>query len=225
MSHGHKSEFLAHHFEDLEQQKESAALGMWLFLCTEVLFFGGLFCCYAYYKYRFFDAFISGSHHLDIKLGLLNTAVLITSSLTMALAVHAAQKGARGRTSLMLLLTIALAGVFLVVKYFEWSTKFHHGIIPGHNFQFPAEDLYGGATVKTVEIFYSLYYCMSGLHGIHVILGIVVIGWLWWINQKGRITPEYNVPVEMVGLYWHFVDIIWIFLFPLLYLLGLHVHG
>ncbi|MCX7717477.1 MAG: cytochrome c oxidase subunit 3 [Candidatus Sumerlaeaceae bacterium] len=219
---------LAHHFVDLQQQKSAATLGMWLFLATEVLFFGGLFVAYTLYKLKYYEAFVAGSHELSITLGCVNTAILITSSLTMALGVYGAQTGRKAFACNSLLATLALAGAFLVVKYFEWSAKFEHHLVPGPDFQF---DVTHAAAVvanpellriEHVKMFFILYYIMTGLHGIHVVAGIGVIAWLYTQARKGVYSAEYYTPVELVGLYWHFVDIVWIFLFPLLYLLGRH---
>jgi cytochrome c oxidase subunit 3 len=183
---------LVHHFENLHEQKEAASLGMWLFIAQEVMFFGGLFLAYAVYRNVYYDAFVEASHHLDWKLGAVNTAVLICSSLTMALGVHAAALGHRRSTVAWLVATVVLGGVFLVVKFFEYRDKFLHHL------------------------------AMTGLHALHMIIGVPIILVIAWLAHKGRYGPAYFTPVEMTGLYWHFVDIVWIFLFPLLYLVGSH---
>jgi cytochrome c oxidase subunit 3 len=213
---------LQHHFESLEQQKESATLGMWMFLVTEVLFFGGLFLAYVIYRARYPEAFVAGSHHLDVPLGFANTLVLIGSSLTMALAVWGAQVGKRKLTVLFLLLTILLGATFLGVKAVEYSHKFHDHLVPGPSFTTDPQVFGGHADLRHVQIFYSLYFIMTGLHATHMVIGIVILGVLAWLAWKGRYGPDYYNPVECTGLYWHFVDIVWIFLFPLLYLLGAH---
>jgi len=209
---------LAHHFENLEQQQLTAALGMWVFLITEILFFGGLFCVYTVYRFKYPGAFAEASHHLDVFLGTMNTGVLIISSLTMAMAVHAAQLGRKRALILGLVLTIVLGAVFLGVKVVEYSHKYHENLIPGPTFhldQYPREG----------QIFFSLYFAMTGMHAFHMIVGAGLLTWLIVKAAKDRFTPEYYSPVEMTGLYWHFVDIIWIFLFPLLYLVGRHGPG
>ncbi|AXA35144.1 MAG: cytochrome c oxidase subunit 3 family protein [Candidatus Hydrogenedentota bacterium] len=211
------SPYLAHHFEDLEQQQESASLGMWLFLVTEVMFFGGLFAAYAVYRTIYPGPFHAGSHLLDVRLGGLNTAVLITSSLTMALAVHAAQTGHRKALLRYLFLTIALGTVFFIVKGFEWHHKYVEHHIPGPSFHYE-----GPSDPHRVQLFFVLYFCMTGLHALHVLLGIGAMLWLVLLAYRGKFSTEWYTPVELVGLYWHFVDIVWIYLFPLLYLLGRH---
>jgi cytochrome c oxidase subunit 3 len=208
---------LQHHFDSLEQQAEASTLGMWVFLVTEVMFFGGLFMAYIVYRTWYPTAWAEGSHHLDIFWGALNTAVLICSSLTMALAVHAAQTGSRRGQIVFLILTITLGAVFLGVKAIEYAAKFRDHLIPGHGFEW-----HGQASARHVEIFYSLYFTMTGLHALHMIVGIGIMSVILWMAWRGTFSPEYYSPVEVSGLYWHFVDIVWIFLFPLLYLLGRH---
>jgi cytochrome c oxidase subunit III len=226
-AHGHAHQHrgpdhpaLVHHFEDLEQQKDAASLGMWLFIAQEIMFFGGLFLAYAVYRVLYGHAFAEASSHLDWKLGAANTVVLIGSSLTMAMAVHAAAKGHRKQIAAWLLATIVLGGVFLGVKVVEYGDKFEHHLVPGASFR------YEGPDARPAQIFFSLYFAMTGLHALHMIVGIPILGYMAWQGWKGRFGPAYHTPVEMTGLYWHFVDIIWIFLFPLLYLLGAHqVHS
>ena len=206
---------LAHHFDSLEQQAEATTLGMWVFLVTEVLFFGGLFMVYTVYRNWYPQEFAAASHTLDIRLGTINTAVLITSSLTMALAVHAAQLGQRKLIMLFLVATMALGAVFLGIKGVEYYSKFVEHHIPGPGFHFE-EPQYA----THAQLFFSLYFLMTGLHALHMLIGfgimLFMLGWTW----KGTITADYYSPIEIAGLYWHFVDIVWIFLFPLLYLLG-----
>jgi len=212
----HTHPALAHHFDSLAEQKEAATLGMWVFLVTEVLFFGGLFATYAIYRNWYPAAFAASSHELDVTLGAINTAVLITSSLTMALAVHAAQLGQRTKIMVFLVLTMALGGVFLGIKSVEYYHKFVEHHVPGPSFQFEKEH------ARHAQIFFSLYFVMTGLHAVHMIIGIgIMLVMLWWA-WRGTITVEYFSPIEISGLYWHFVDIVWIFLFPLLYLIGRH---
>ena len=208
---------LAHHFDDLAQQKEAATLGMWVFLVTEVLFFGGLFAAYSIYRSWYPDAFAAASHSLDITFGAVNTAVLITSSLTMALAVRASQTGERTLVLLFLAATMALGMVFLGIKAVEYAAKFTEHHVPGPAFHFEEEALSSNA-----QLFFSLYFVMTGLHALHMIVGLGIMTWMLVWAWNGTITKEYASPIEISGLYWHFVDIVWIFLFPLLYLIGRH---
>ena len=205
---------LAPQFDDAEQQQFAATLGMWAFLATEVLFFGGLFAGYAVYRFWYPDAWVTASRQLDLPLGTINTAVLLTSSLTMALAVHAAQTS--NRTSLVrnLVLTMVFGTVFLSVKAVEYSHKWHEHHVPGRHFEWQHQSAAGPA-----ELFYSFYFTMTGFHALHMVIGIGVIGVLIWQAARGRFDADYYTPVENTGLYWHFVDIVWVFLFPLLYLI------
>ena len=212
-SHGHPAH-LAHHFSEPAQQSESAKLGMWIFLLTEVLLFGGLFVAYTVYRVWNPDMFYNAHKHLDVSLGTLNTIVLITSSLTMALAIRYMQLNDKGKSIKLLATTFILAGVFLLVKYFEYSHKFHLGQLPGKYYT------YTGIEGANPHIFFSIYFMMTGLHGIHVIAGMIAISWVLRRTIKGHFSSEYYTPMEMTGLYWHLVDMIWIFLFPLLYLIG-----
>jgi cytochrome c oxidase subunit 3 len=208
---------LAHQFDSLDQQIEASTLGMWVFLVTEVLFFGGLFVTYTVYRARYPAAFAVASRELDVLLGGVNTAVLITSSLTMALAVRAAQLGQRRALMTMLVLTMLLGATFLGIKGVEYYRKFVEHHVPGPAFHFEGEH------AREAQIFFSLYFVMTGLHALHMVIGIgvllVMLVWSW----RGIVTAEYYSPIEISGLYWHFVDIVWIFLFPLLYLIGRHV--
>jgi cytochrome c oxidase subunit III len=215
---GHHSHHpaLAHQFEDLGQQREASTLGMWVFLVTEVLFFGGLFAVYSIYRSWYPDAFAAASHELDVLLGSVNTVVLITSSLTMALAVHAAQAGERRQLLAFLAATMALGLVFLGIKGVEYAHKFAEHHVPGPDFMFEKEHL------QHAQIFFSLYFLMTGLHAVHMVIGLGIMAWMVWWSWRGTITRDYASPIEISGLYWHFVDIVWIFLFPLLYLLGRH---
>jgi cytochrome c oxidase subunit III len=207
---------VAHQFEDARQQRDATTLGMWVFLATEVMFFGGLFGAYAVYRISFPEAFAEASHHLDINLGAVNTAILLLSSLTMVLAVHWAQLGKRGLLIAFLLLTLVLGTAFLGVKAYEYHHKWEEKLVPGPHFSFP------GAHGREAQLFFSLYFGMTGMHALHMIIGAGLLIWLLVKAQRGRFSPEYYAPVDMVGLYWHFVDIVWIFLFPMLYLLGRH---
>ena len=208
--------YVAHHFDDAEQQHDASALGMWVFLVTEVMFFGGLFTAYVVYRTAFPEAFHAASKELDIGLGAFNTVVLITSSLTMALAVHGAQVGRRGMLVTCLLLTILFGGIFLGVKSYEYAHKWHEHLVPGPSFVFHGPD------PTNAQLFFSLYFAMTGLHALHMIIGIGLLGVLTVRGAQGMFNRFYYTPVELIGLYWHFVDLVWIFLFPLLYLLGRH---
>jgi cytochrome c oxidase subunit 3 len=208
---------LAHHFDDAEQQREASSLGMWVFLVTELLFFGGLFAGYTIYRWKFPLGFMEGSHHLDIRLGGFNTVVLITSSLTMALAVHAAQLGRRKLLVTMLLCTMVLGAGFLGIKIFEYGHKYAEHLVPGINFAVK------GPRANEVFVFLSFYFGMTGMHALHMIVGLGIMTVLVIQSVRGRFSSAYYTPVEISGLYWHFVDIIWIFLFPLLYLIGRHL--
>lgn len=211
------SSILAHHFSDLEQQREASTLGMWAFLITEIMFFGGLFTGYAVYRAAYPEAFAEASHHLDVLLGSINTVVLIGSSLTMALAVHGAQVNDRKALIRFLLLTMFLGLVFLGIKLIEYAHKFEEQLVPGSNFY------YAGAHPQQVQLFFSFYFAMTGMHALHMIIGIGILSVLVILAWRGRFSSVYYSPVELTGLYWHFVDIVWIFLFPLLYLIGLHL--
>ena len=207
---------VAHQFDDAEQQHDASSLGMWLFLVTEVMFFGGVFTVYVVYRSLFPGAFGHASNHLDIVLGTFNTAVLIGSSLTMALAVHAAQTGDRRWLQRGLVLTIVLGSIFLGVKFSEYSHKFHENLVPGPNFHYPGDD------APHAELFFGLYFALTGLHAVHMIIGIAILLVLLAGARRGRYGAHYFTPIEITGLYWHFVDIVWIFLFPLLYLIERH---
>jgi cytochrome c oxidase subunit 3 len=223
---------LAHHFDDADQQFGAATLGMWTFLATEVLFFGGMFAGYALYRYWYPDAFIAASLRLDEWLGSINTAVLLTSSLMMALAVNAAQTDDRRRTIRFLSLTIALGTIFLGIKGYEYYHKFTEHLVPGPSFSFTAdhapepqqtaanESQIAGIKVnpRHAQLFFSFYFALTGLHATHMIIGIAILGLLILRSRRGDFSAAYFTPVEITGLYWHFVDIVWVFLFPLLYL-------
>ncbi len=213
---------LRHHFVDLPAQREASSLGMWLFLVTEVLFFGGMFTAYVVYRSTYRRAFEGASNLLDIKLGAINTGVLIMSSLTMAMAVWAASVGKKKLIILFLLATIGLGSVFLGIKYVEYKQKFDHHEVPGPHFVVPHDEKTHEPLPRQAEMFFSLYFCMTGLHALHMIIGVGLLTWLIVKARADAFSPRYYTPVDNVGLYWHFVDIVWIFLFPLLYLLGRH---
>ncbi|MCA1592690.1 MAG: cytochrome c oxidase subunit 3 family protein [Acidobacteria bacterium] len=222
---------LQHHFDNLEQQREATTLGMWVFIAQEVMFFGGLFLAYLVYRTRDPVAFAAASNHLNWKIGAFNTAVLIGSSLTMALAVWATQVGRSPKVQVFFLgLTVLLGATFLGVKAYEYHDKYVDGLIPVASLYHPDAHLIGqwaasGVSPQHAQMFFWLYFAMTGLHALHMIIGVGIITPIIIAAWRGRYGPEYHSPVELFGLYWHFVDIIWIFLFPLLYLLGAHFAG
>lgn len=204
----------AHHFESAEQEFVASKFGMWLFLVTEIMLFGGLFVAYGIYRGTYPDMFSEAHHHLNKVMGGINTIVLICSSLTMAMAVGMAQRNEPKKSARLMILTLICAGMFLVIKYFEYSHKIHEGLLPGAFFSNKEIEL------PNAGLFFSLYFLMTGLHGLHVIIGMVLISWVLRRTLKGEFSSQYFTPVELVGLYWHLVDLIWIYLFPLLYLIG-----
>jgi cytochrome c oxidase subunit 3 len=203
---------LAEQFDSLEQQHETRTFGMWVYLMTELMLFGGLFAAYAVYRLVYPQAFAMGSSRLDVNLGAINTAVLIISSLMMALAVHNAQTGHRGRLLLFLFLTAVFGTIFMGIKAIEYYHHYQDQLVPGVVFN------YQGPLAGPVELFFMLYFAMTGLHAIHLTIGILLVAAMFVLSWRRYVTAEYWTPVEMLGLYWHFVDVIWIFLFPLLYL-------
>lgn len=241
----HRTGELYGQFQTMEQQKESATFGMWIFLVTEVLFFGGMFLTYTINRHEYFTAFGMGSNTLDITLGTANTMVLILSSLTMAMAVWSAQTGKKRLVPLFLVLTLALGCVFLGIKAVEYKQKFDHHLVPGRSFDIAYHSNHPSAgddpkeiarekdelakafasdpdTNSHAQLYFSLYFAMTGLHALHMIVGAGLVIWLIGASLRGRFTPQYNTPVENIGLYWHFVDIVWIYLFPLFYLIDRH---
>jgi len=208
---------LAHHFDDLDQQHKAGQLGMWLFLVTEIMFFGGLFAAYAIYRHLYPVAFAEGSHHLDMYIGTFNTIILIGSSVTMVLAVHAAQTGNRRAIVLFLILTILLGGVFLGIKAYEYHHKWTEGMIPGEGFRHVGKQDPGH-----VQMFFIFYFVMTGMHALHMVIGVGLLAAAIYVVVKGKVTPRHYAQVDIAGLYWHFVDLVWIFLFPLLYLVDRH---
>jgi cytochrome c oxidase subunit 3 len=208
-----------HQFEDMDQQREADSLGMWTFLVTEIMFFGGLFATYIIYRALYLPAFETGSRLLNVKFGAANTAVLIGSSLTMALAIHAAQAGKKKSEQVVyLVLTMILGAVFLFLKFnYEWRADYAEHLVPGFGFIIRPE---WGAAGPHVPLFFCFYFFMTGLHALHMIIGFGILGTLTVMAHRNRFNPEYYAPLEVSGLYWHFVDIVWIFLFPLLYLIG-----
>ena len=202
------------HHMDAPTAYQAAKLGMWLFLATEILLFGGLFAAFAVFRWYYLAEFHAASHHLDWRLGMTNTIVLIFSSFTAALAVDAAQHGNNKKVTACLATTVICGFIFLIIKYIEYSHKFHDGLFPGTAF-FNSPEF--NVEYKT---FFGLYYCMTGLHGLHVIFGMGILTWVLTKSTKNRFSSRYYTPVEVGALYWHLVDLIWIYLFPLLYLVG-----
>lgn len=212
---------LEHQFENLEQQHEVAALGMWVFLATEVLFFGALFVGLNVYRYVYPISFEKASEHLKWQIGGINTIVLLCSSFTMVMAVHSARLGRQRATAGYLIGTAALGTVFLVLKGLEYYIDYSEWLIPAWRFR-PEEWIEAGANPNEVQLFLAFYWVMTGLHGLHVTIGIGVVLVIAVLAWRGRFSTEYYSPVDVTGLYWHFVDIVWIFLLPMLYLLGTH---
>ncbi len=210
---------LAHQFDDLTQQHEAGALGMWIFLATELMVFGALFTGYAVYRTQYAAEFEAGSRQLNVFLAGVNTVVLLTSSLTMALAVHAAQTGRQRRLVQCVAWTAALGTTFLIIKALEYREDYARNLVPGLAFD-PTEWRAGSLNSKHVELFLVFYYLMTGLHALHLSAGIVVMLLIAVLAWRGRYSSEHYTPVEVAGLYWHFVDVLWIFLLPLLYLAG-----
>jgi cytochrome c oxidase subunit 3 len=207
---------LRHHFATAEQQMDASTLGMWTFLITEVLFFGGMFAGYAVYRAMYPAAFASTSNYMDVVLGGTNTAVLICSSLTMALSVRAAQLSKRRDLILFLILTMIFGTIFLVIKGFEYHAKWVEHLVPGFNFRYEEAPQFA----HNAQILFFLYFCMTGMHALHMIVGLGLLTYLVVQAMRRVFNANFFAPVEMIGLYWHFVDIVWIFLFPLLYLIG-----
>jgi cytochrome c oxidase subunit 3 len=204
----------AHHFANADEEFEASKQGMWVFMVTEVLMFGGLFVAYFIFRGLYPEMYHEAHHELNATMGAINTVVLILSSLSMAYAVTSTQKGRRSQAIMALLVTLFFAGAFLVVKYFEYSAKFEHGLLPGAHFT--NEHLQH----PKAKLFFSLYFMMTGLHGIHILIGMGLITWLIIRSARREFSPNFYTPVELVGFYWHFVDLVWIYLFPLLYLVG-----
>lgn len=223
----HGKSWLQHHFDTPVQQFDTAKLGMWLFLGQEVLFFSGLFVAYGVFRVNNPEAFVAGSAQLDRIIGGFNTCVLLVSSFAAAMAVRSAQLGEQKKTGWYLLATIVCAFGFLLVKYFEWGAKFEHGLLPGDYFHphleavkawIPGQTEVHELPAKT-HVFFGIYFVLTGLHGVHVAIGIGVLSWIWLRNQRGEFNKEYWTPVDIAALYWHLVDLVWIYLFPLLYLI------
>jgi cytochrome c oxidase subunit 3 len=212
---------LREQFDTAAQQKDASTLGMWIFLITEIMFFGGMFLAYTVYRSSYPDVFAVASSSMNVYMGAINTVVLLCSSFTMVMAVRAAQLGNRRGTVLFLIFTLLLGLAFLGVKAFEWGEKFQEHHIPGMA-NFHLEGIALGQQGQA-QLFFSLYFAMTGLHALHMVVGAgIVIALCWWAH-KGKYTAEYMTPIDVGGLYWHFVDIVWIFLFPLLYLIDRHL--
>lgn len=209
----HKHHF-AHHFRDEIHEFVASKEGIWLFMVTEILMFGGLFVGYFIYHGMYPAVFAEGASHLNWKMGALNTVVLIISSWTMALGIHFIQTGKPKKATTCLITTILCGGIFMVVKFFEYQAKFHHGLLPGHFFSFHE------AQNANLPMYFGFYFCMTGLHGLHVLIGMGLITWVLIRHLKGEFDEHFYTPVEGVGIFRHIVDLIWIFLFPLLYLVG-----
>jgi cytochrome c oxidase subunit 3 len=209
------SSALAEQFDDLEQQHRASTFGMWVFLVTEVMLFGGMFTAYATYRFLYGEGFAEGSRHMDLLIGGVNTCVLIVSSLTVALAIHAVQEGHRRALLWYLGATIVLGLLFLALKAVEYKEHWDDSLVPGLRFSFE------GPLAHQVELFFLFYFIMTGIHAVHLTIGIGVVTVLLSMAWRGHFTPEAHAPIEVTGLYWHFVDIIWLFLLPLLYLNGL----
>jgi cytochrome c oxidase subunit 3 len=225
-SPGDDDTILSQQFDDVDQQSEASTLGMWLFLATEVMFFGGLLTAYAIYRIRGHREFALASEELNVLLGCINTVVLLTSSLTMALAVRSAQLREQRKVAQWLVLTMVLGTAFLVIKGVEWTADYHEHLIPGLNFQVPDKDLsvveHEGLNPGKMQMFFVLYFFMTGLHAIHLIVGIGLVGVMAWLSWREWFSGGGAVQIEVTGLYWHFIDIVWVFLYPLLYLIDLH---
>ena len=221
--HGH----VAHQFDDAAQQKHAGILGMWTFLATEVLFFGAIFVSYAIFRSAYHTAFTAGTHQLDRVVGLINTCVLLCSSLSMALGVHAAATSRRKALIGWLIVTMIFGTAFLGVKAYEYSTEWHHGLVPVLKWEYGADHPFtghdgtvlAGREIDRLKLFFVFYFTMTALHALHMIVGLGVLATLVVMAWRGKFSAAYHNPVEISGLYWHFVDIVWVFLYPMLYLL------
>jgi cytochrome c oxidase subunit 3 len=254
-AHGHEHAHhpnLQHHFEDLGQQRDASTLGMWSFLATEVMFFGGLIGSYVVYRFTSPDVWAAASRELNVTIATINTVVLLTSSLTMALAVHEGETGDRRKQLRYLYLTMALGTLFLVFKAYEYYEEYEKNLIPGRSFSAAALEIptkeppseltaeerdevaettrTASETVYTppqlaerrAQLFFVFYFFMTGLHALHMVIGLAMLSYIVALARRGVFTPSYHNPLEVAGLYWHFIDIVWVFLYPLLYLVGLH---
>lgn len=204
----------AHHFTSGDHEFSASKMGVWLFLCTEIIMFGVLFVSYFLYHNQYPETFAEGAKFLDWRLGALNTVVLLFSSFTMALGIYFCQKNDKKKAVFNLALTLIFGAIFMLVKYYEYSHKFHLGLYPGQFFSYEA------AETSNLALYFSFYFLMTGLHGLHILIGMAVITWVLIRTQRGDFNSKYYTPVEGVGLFWHVIDLIWIYLFPLLYLVG-----
>ena len=212
---------LREQFDTADQQKDASTLGMWIFLITEVMFFGGMFLAYSIYRTKYPEVFAVASSSLNVIIGAANTVVLLCSSFTMVMAVRASMLGKKSAIVFWLVLTLLFGLTFLGVKGFEWNEKFELHHVPGMaNFHLNGVEQQGAA-----QIFFALYFCMTGLHAMHMVVGVGILSVLVYQAHKGKFTADYMTPVDISGLYWHFVDIVWIFLFPLLYLIDRHLNS
>ena len=222
----HENPALLHHFATEQQQKDAASLGMWVFLVTEIMFFGGMFCAYLVYRYWYFGDFAAGSSSISLRLGTINTAVLICSSLTVAMAIRCAQVGKQKAIVVYLILTMVLGLAFLGIKAKEYKDKFDENHIPGQASFYLEGHIPRHTDIpvnqRHAQIYFSLYFAMTGMHALHMIIGVGLFTYLSYKAWKGHYGPGYYTPLENGGLYWHFVDIVWIYLFPLLYLIDRH---
>ncbi len=205
---------LAEQFDDAPQQRAAATLGMWAFLATEVLFFGVLFAGYTLVRVRWPDGFAAGSRHTDVVLGSIETAVLLSSSCLAALAVREVQLGGRRVATWLLLATAALGVTFLVLHGFEYVAEYREGLVPGLRFT------QQGPHAQAIELFFFLYYAITGFHSLHVMIGVGLLLTMCWRTDRGMLDADYHTPLELGALYWHLVDLVWIFVYPLLYLVG-----
>ena len=222
-----------HHFETEEQQREAGSFGMWLFLLTEIMFFGGMFFAYLLYRNWYYDAFVPASNYLSVTLGGANTAILITSGFFMALAVWAAEMRKKNILVLTLIATMLFGWAFIGIKGVEWHDEWAHHHVPGQSFSiadFVNPKAHGIDNEKPLpadmaqktQIFFFLYFAMTGMHAVHMLIGLVLLVWLLWRARRGDFSAGYVAPIENFALYWHFVDVVWLFLFPLLYLINRH---
>lgn len=215
----HKHHY-AHHFKSAMHEFVSSKEGIWLFMVTEILMFGGLFVGFFIYHNMYPEMFKLGSTFLDWRMGAFNTIVLLISSWTMAMSINLIQRGENKKATTAMIVTIICGFIFMIVKYFEYTHKIHEGLLPGKFFSYAHLTGEAVETGKNLGLYFGFYFCMTGLHGIHVFLGMSLIGWVLYRNIRGDFDPHYFTPVEGVGIFWHIVDLIWIFLFPLLYLVG-----
>jgi cytochrome c oxidase subunit 3 len=213
--HAHHPHYLAHHFKSMDQQTSAGKLGMWIFMGQELLFFSGLFCSYAYARYMYPEMILESQKYMDWRLGGINSIILLISSLTMSLCVRSARLNDRSTSIKYLLATMFCGLAFLGIKAFEWTAHFHEGLYPGR-FYNPDEAVQ--ISSHTAHVFFGLYYTITGMHGLHIVVGVGLMIWLLIRSMRGEFNSENYVSLENVSLFWHLVDLVWIFLYPLLYL-------